>query len=195
MRRQTANLPDASLADRLIDAGERFVAQHGVEGISLRQINLAAGSKNSSAVQYHFGDSTGLIRAIVAKRVPEYELRRAHLLAALDDVKNADTRQLIEVIYRPFFEIDPVAARFGLQLRISPADWQDAVALQQGMEITWRVIDLLVARNPHLPPALVRKRLDRLAFLILSAACGPEPDDAALADTFRMAAAALSAPA
>jgi AcrR family transcriptional regulator len=201
MQRKMENPADDSLPDRLIEAGERLVAEHGLAGFSLRQVNLAAGSKNSSAVQYHFGDSAGLIRAIVAKRVPEFELRRARLLAGLDDVKNADTRSLVEVIYRPFFEIDPVAARFGLQLRILPPEWQSAVAFSSDMDITWRVIDLLAERNPHVPASLLRQRLDRLAFLILSAAAGPrtasgrlELDDATLDDTFRMAAAALSAP-
>ncbi len=201
MQRKAASPTDDSLSDRLIEAGERLVAEHGLAGLSLRRVNLAAGSKNSSAVQYHFGDSKGLIRAIVVKRVPEFERLRAGLIAGIGDLRNADTRALVEVIYRPFFEIDPVAARFGLQLRISPPEWQEAVAVSPDMDVTWQVIDLLIERNSHVPAAMIRQRLDRLAFLILSAAVGPrtpegtlELDEAVLEDTFRMAAAALAAP-
>lgn len=201
MRRRAESPADDALPDRLIEAGERLVAEYGLAGLSLRRVNLAAGSKNSSAVQYHFGDSTGLIRAIVAKRVPEFERLRARLIDDIGDLEAADTRTLVEVIYRPFFMIDPVAARFGLQLRISPPEWQDAVAVSSDMDVTWHVIDLLIARNPQVPAAVIRRRLDRLAFLILSAAVGPRTpegalrlDEAVLEDTFRMAAAALSAP-
>ena len=45
----------------LINAAEELFAQSGIDGVSLRQINVTAGQKNSSAVHYHFGSKESLI--------------------------------------------------------------------------------------------------------------------------------------
>ncbi|MCB1843311.1 MAG: TetR/AcrR family transcriptional regulator [Halioglobus sp.] len=50
---------------RFIAAAERLFAEHGVNGVSLSEITLAAGQKNRSALQYHFGNRDGLLQAII----------------------------------------------------------------------------------------------------------------------------------
>ena len=57
----------ASIQDRLIMVALRLFAQQGVEAVSLRTINSEAGSKNKSAVQYHFGSKLGILEAIFEK--------------------------------------------------------------------------------------------------------------------------------
>lgn len=44
-------VPTAPTADRLITAAEQLFALHGIDGISLREINRAAGARNGSALQ------------------------------------------------------------------------------------------------------------------------------------------------
>lgn len=61
--------PSAS-ALRLVVAAERLFAQHGIDGVSLRQIAAEAGSANNSAVHYHFGSKAALIAAIFRHRLP-----------------------------------------------------------------------------------------------------------------------------
>jgi AcrR family transcriptional regulator len=51
----------------LVDAGERLFAVHGVETASLRDIAVAAGHRNNSAVQYHFGGRDGLAAAVYSR--------------------------------------------------------------------------------------------------------------------------------
>ena len=46
---------------RLLDSAERLFAERGVDGPSLRDINTAAGQRNASGVQYHFGGRAGLL--------------------------------------------------------------------------------------------------------------------------------------
>src|ERR1043165_5815388 len=95
------NRPDSSLADKLIDAAEMLYAKHGISGASLRQITVEAGTANNYAVQYHFGDQAGLIGAILEKRMPEIERRRAALLAKAKEAHGlGDVRVLNEVLYR-----------------------------------------------------------------------------------------------
>ena len=56
---------------RIVVAAERLFALHGIDGVSLRQIAVEAGSSNNSAVHYHFTSKEGLIRAIFQHRLPQ----------------------------------------------------------------------------------------------------------------------------
>jgi AcrR family transcriptional regulator len=73
--------PDPSATrERLVAAAEQLFAERGITGVSLREINAAAGQRNSTALQYHFGDREGLVRAVLAKHSPDVESRRHALL-------------------------------------------------------------------------------------------------------------------
>ncbi|WP_169948021.1 helix-turn-helix domain-containing protein [Microbispora sp. H11081] len=69
-----------STVRRLVDAAERLFAERGIDAVSLREINAVAGQRNSTALQYHFGDRAGLLKAVLAKHRPEIEARRHQLL-------------------------------------------------------------------------------------------------------------------
>jgi AcrR family transcriptional regulator len=70
-----------SSKEQIVLAAERLFAEHGIDGVSLRQIGQSAGNANNSAVQYHFGTKDNLIRAIFEYRLP-YLTRRRQLLVA-----------------------------------------------------------------------------------------------------------------
>src|SRR5947209_1014556 len=74
-----------SARDQLLAAAETLFAERGIDGVSLREINSAAGSKNASGLQYHFGDRAGLIRAVLAKHRPFVESQRHALLDACEE--------------------------------------------------------------------------------------------------------------
>ena len=65
----------------LLLTAERLFAQRGCEGVSLREIAQAAGSRNNNAVQYHFGSREGLMAAIHVCRVGDMEAMREAMLA------------------------------------------------------------------------------------------------------------------
>ncbi|OHV30187.1 MULTISPECIES: TetR/AcrR family transcriptional regulator [Pseudofrankia] len=67
--------------ERIILAAEALFAEHGLDGVSLRQISVAAGSANNYAVQYHFGTKEQLIQAIFEFRLPHLHERRNLLVA------------------------------------------------------------------------------------------------------------------
>jgi AcrR family transcriptional regulator len=87
--------------DRLIRAAERLFAQRGVGGVSLREINREAGAKNAVAVQYHFGDRDGLLRAVLAKHWPDVEARRHALLDEYESDPESGLRVLAACLVRP----------------------------------------------------------------------------------------------
>lgn len=86
----------------LIEAGERLFARHGIHGVALRQIAAEAGSANSSAVHYHFGDAHGFVRAIFAHRLPALEAARVDLMKAVEARGEPDVGALLDVLFRPF---------------------------------------------------------------------------------------------
>lgn len=89
----------------LIECTEAMVAEYGVHGVSIRQIAKASRSANSSVVTYHFGNKEALLQAVINHRLPAIEQRRNELLTAVK-LGNHDPQisDLIDVLYRPFFE-------------------------------------------------------------------------------------------
>jgi AcrR family transcriptional regulator len=69
-----------STKEQIILAAERMIADHGVDGVSMRQIGTAVGSGNNSAVLYHFGSKEKLVQAIFEYRLPRLRERRAALI-------------------------------------------------------------------------------------------------------------------
>jgi AcrR family transcriptional regulator len=87
--------------DRLISAAEALFASHGIDGVSLREINRVAGAKNASALQYHFRDRDGLLRALVDKHRRDVEARRHAILDAYEAEGRDDLRALAGALVRP----------------------------------------------------------------------------------------------
>ena len=89
----------------ILVAAEKMFADYGLHGASLRQISEAAGQKNTSAIQYHFGSRDRLVEAVFALRMAVINPRRQ---AALDEVRKAgrihDVRALVEVMVWPMAE-------------------------------------------------------------------------------------------
>ena len=91
---------------RILLAAEQLFAERGVDGVSLREIGAAAGQRNNSAVQYHFGDRDGLLRALYELRLEPLNLRRTELLDALTaEGRTADLVALVDAYARPLFEV------------------------------------------------------------------------------------------
>lgn len=88
--------------ERLLDAAERLWGERGVEAVSLREIRLEAGQRNSSALQFHFGDRDGLQLALSQRHMPRIAATQEHLYWALVDAGRQDELAgLVEVMVRP----------------------------------------------------------------------------------------------
>lgn len=90
-----------SAKEELILAAERLIADHGLDGVSLRQIGAAAGNRNNSAVLYHFGSKGDLVRAVFGHRLPRLRQRRALLIA---EHRPSDLRGWLECQVRAVLE-------------------------------------------------------------------------------------------
>jgi AcrR family transcriptional regulator len=95
-------IPKSASALRIVVAAERLFAVHGIDGVSLRQISIEAGSSNNSAVHYYFGSKEGLIAAIFRHRLPQL-LSERRLLAARCDPN--DLRSRFEAHHLPVLNL------------------------------------------------------------------------------------------
>ena len=96
-----------SSQENIVLAAERLFAEQGIDGVSLRQINAAAGLKNNAATHYHFGGKEGLIRAVIEYRAEDINSHRQQLLDELAEAgekdrpgKNLPTKGLIRGLVR-----------------------------------------------------------------------------------------------
>ena len=86
---------------RLIRAGERLFAEHGIDVVSLREITRAAGQRNATALQYHFEDRRGLVRAILAKHGRDVEAERHAMLDELEARSGVSAREWVQALVMP----------------------------------------------------------------------------------------------
>jgi AcrR family transcriptional regulator len=90
----------------LMRAAEKLIAQRGVENVSIREIVVAAGQKNESALQYHFKNLRGLLHAIRTERSAMVQAKRAELLQALlTETGKPSLQQLCSVMVEPTFQL------------------------------------------------------------------------------------------
>ena len=87
--------------EELLDAAERLIAEHGFE-VPLRDIALAAGQRNNSAVNYYFRSRQDLIDAVVARRLAPMEAERQVMLDRMAADEDADAHALLRILVGPF---------------------------------------------------------------------------------------------
>ena len=80
----------------LLDHAEKMFAEDGVYAVTNRQITEAAGQKNESALNYHFGTRNELIIALLSRRGKELDDARSERLAQIGD--NPTTRELVHLL-------------------------------------------------------------------------------------------------
>lgn len=97
--------PVTSPAYTLLIAAEELFATEGFEAVSTRMIAKHAGQKNSSALQYHFGDKDGLLSAILDYRLgPINESRNQRLRKLLARTRRPTIHELVAVFVEPLSE-------------------------------------------------------------------------------------------
>jgi AcrR family transcriptional regulator len=195
-----------TLRDRLLATAELLFARHGVTGVSLRQISAAAGTRNNYAVQYHFGDIDGLIRAILERRAPMLDGKRGDLLTQCVGREPLSVRTLIEIFHRPMLEPESsgepsVSARFELAILASRNGLERLDEAFSMMPVTRHLMELISIANHPVPAPITWRRMEYVALTVLTAGVSayntqdtPAYYQAALNDAFNMAAAALATP-
>ena len=150
-------------------AAERLIADRGIENVSMRDIVKAAGQRNESALQYHFGNYPGLVAAIHAARDAEMQAQRA---VRLQQLKQRTTKPSLRDICRLMVEPALLLARsksdfrryvkaFGREISLTE---KSAIAFVTGTEVPGPSMletrALLLAALGHLGEIARERRLD-----------------------------------
>lgn len=158
----------------LIAAGERLFAERGIRVVSLREINKAAGQRNSSALHYHFGSRDGLLRAIVAEHNSYVRARRLELIDALDAHDSAvDLRSAVRILVEPITAPLEHGRRGRAYAQILPQVLTDAARPPSeivdllGETAREQAYELIAPHCASLPDALVRERLGVLTVQVV----------------------------
>ena len=176
--KQSVSRP-VSIRDRskitLIEVAERLMSEHGIEGVSLRQITTEAGHRNPAAVQYHFGSKEGLLRAIVEYRLPPLNARRLELLDKVGDApKSKQLRLLVEAIVRPLAELDTPGSQYVEFLARLTADARLSTAVFNSVSDDIGLSGRLVADTlhalleDHLPAGIAENRRALVMMFLVS---------------------------
>ncbi|WP_369243751.1 TetR/AcrR family transcriptional regulator [Streptomyces sp. R41] len=169
----------------LIRAAEQLFAVKGVDGVSLNEIKRAAGQRNAMALQYHFGDRAGLLRAVLDKHLPAVDAGREALLQQYEDSGTADLRSLATALVLPAAAklADPDGGREFLQIVAEllnrPEPLVEVVVTEGSSIYPWRrLVEPLLAPEST---AVLHTRFTAMRFchaeLAARAAARPRRDD------------------
>jgi AcrR family transcriptional regulator len=146
----------------ILAAAERLFAEHGVLAVSNRQVSEAAGQGNNTAVGYHFGTKTDLVRAIIRKHAEPIELIRQRMLAEVGD--SSDARDWVACLVRPAtahlaaLGSPTWYARFGAQVMTDPTLREIMIDESLTSPSLLQIVDGLNRCLPELP---VEVRVER----------------------------------
>lgn len=192
--------------EAILLAAERLFAERGF-GVSLREIGAAAGQRNNSAVQYHFGSKDALITALYEYRMVPLNQRRLALLAELRDAgAERDLTALLAVYVRPLAEYlrrtrgEGWYARFVnryvmWERRTVPLPDEHLAGINQVMRLLGEVLPDVPAERFQVLHLYVTVVLADLEQRYADPGFGDEQLAAAVADLVVTAAAMLTAPA
>jgi TetR/AcrR family transcriptional regulator, regulator of cefoperazone and chloramphenicol sensitivity len=155
----------------LLREAERLFARRGLYQVTLREITEAAGQRNVSALNYHFGSREGVLAAILARHAQPMDTERGELRDAFGPA--ASTRELVAALVVPYAaHLARPEGRDYLRIveQLAPtfSEWRrspDATTGSRLREILTEIERGLV----ELPPVLRRERVVELIMLMTAA--------------------------
>lgn len=148
--------------ERLLDAALELFATHGCWTTPLAWVVRAAGQRNQSAIQYHFGSRGGLIYALIERdRAPELQQRQALLDRIATTGESGDLRAAVAALVLP--PCAALAERPGRRLRLIIADVAHGISNDQlanpSPPDTARTVRLIAAAMPPMPEPIRTSRI------------------------------------
>jgi len=152
----------ADTREKLILVAIKMFAEQGFSGVSMRNINSAAGTRNSSAVHYHFGSKMGIIEAVMEKLNEQLRPIFDQVSSGLEERASEGKLQAEDIamaIMLPFWVLNctPEYGRYAVKLsaRLMLEADNDLKALYNRYmeEPVGRIMDLMAQlqpeKNPH----------------------------------------------
>lgn len=162
-------MPRDATATRLslLREAERLFARQGLYQVPTREIVQAAGQRNSSALNYHFGSRSGVLDAILSLHGDPTDIKRGELLALVGP--EGSTRDLVAALVVPYAAhlateegrdylriVPQLSSRFSLWNQGSPGTGEQLIA----------ILSILEARPQSLSPEIRQERIVALIMLM-----------------------------
>ncbi|MDP9084447.1 MAG: TetR/AcrR family transcriptional regulator [Pseudomonadota bacterium] len=94
--------PEAYTRDAIKLTARRLFATRGIDGVSVREIVVAAGQRNGGSLHYHFGTKEALVRELIVDGAKLIDERRKSLLDAVESrSRPATLREIVEILVWP----------------------------------------------------------------------------------------------
>ncbi|HVV29531.1 MAG TPA: helix-turn-helix domain-containing protein [Mycobacteriales bacterium] len=156
----------------LITTAQRLFAERGIDAVSLREVATTAGTRNTAAAQYYFGDKEALVLAIFRRHTADITARRLVLLERA--VHAADPlRATVEAIVSPLADqLDGNGFLIFLARCQSDHVRYDGVLGADVNGSFLRARQELRHLLPDLPDGLFRRRFDLVTKLVVTALAG-----------------------
>lgn len=149
--------------EKLKSAARSLFAAQGIEGVTVREILMAAGEKNGASLNYHFGRKEQLVKRIAVDIFDLLDKVWAENLEKLEaQGKPAAIRELVTVIVNSWQFLDEGAERTSLRLiyRLSRERQHllTEIGTECGHQSFRRIMDRIAAQQPHIPRAVMAHR-------------------------------------
>ena len=161
-----AKLVELTTRDRIKHAAQQLIGEHGVDGVSVRDIVTVAGQKNMASLYYYFHTKEELIKELIVDASELMEGRRAEALAELEAVGDTPVvRDIIEIIIAGA-SLDPheggrnaTVMRFlGAVVATHRHLYDDAIGNRYNHTYQ-RCLDLIRQCRPDIPSGILNQRL------------------------------------
>jgi len=156
----TKNEKRSDTKQNLILSALSLFAEQGIDAISMRTINNAAGTRNASAVHYHFGNKLGIIEAIIDFIKAELDGYRVDAIAALEQRvlagEQPTCREIMWAAFTPYAKLytssehGRAALRFLARLQTDMSPEVQTLLHKDPHQITARLDALLASALPEL---------------------------------------------
>lgn len=158
---------------RLMDAAEALMAEKGLDGVSVRGINKAAGT-SVGVMHYHFRSKEELIEAIVLRRTEALQEARLERYTELLQTEKPTVEAVVEAMVAPYATMaissdtaERQYIRFMDRLFVSRSPVLDQLVIKHFGRVNRRLFVLLKRALPELSDSVLTTRSHQ-AFLALT---------------------------
>lgn len=162
---------ESDTREAIVRAALMLFAKHGIDGVSLRQIVMAAGQSNPSAVHYHFRSKEGLVSAVLDhvrdQLVPMQDRATESMLEARSQGR-LTVREVVRLLVMPMILVYSASSEGRMSVRfLARLMWQtdDAASISRLMNHCAnshaQVVSLLHELMPH-------QSAEKINFLVMA---------------------------
>ncbi|GAB3625863.1 A-factor receptor protein [Pandoraea terrae] len=151
--------------ERILLAAEELIAKHGVDGVSARSINAAAGV-SAGILHYHFGTLENVLNALLERHMAPLMSERLVMYDALLSMPEVTARGVVELLTLPLArkvieqgEAGARYVRFMARLNSDRAPETRRIFAESFGEGGARLIEVLHSALPAIPKEILRPRL------------------------------------